>query len=133
MAARLVWEAARGTMEFPLANTATVGREEDADIQIQEPLVSRLHARLERRGEAWFVIDLGSTNLTRVNGSVIREKELHPGDEVQFARARCRFLIGVAPDLPAPAPAPVAQKDEPVATDGETPGPMHAPTEEDRP
>lgn len=95
MGSMLVWETSRGAVEFPLGATATltVGREDDADIQIAEPLVSRLHARLERRGESWFVIDLGSTNLTRVNGDIVREKELKPGDEVLFGRARCRFVV----------------------------------------
>ena len=59
---------------------------------MDEPLVSRRHARIERRGEAWFVVDLGSTNFTRVNGErVRRERELADGDELQFARALCRF------------------------------------------
>ena len=38
------------------------------------------------------VLDLGSTNLTRVNGEVVRERELRHGDELRFARARCRYL-----------------------------------------
>ncbi|HEY5907708.1 MAG TPA: FHA domain-containing protein, partial [Vicinamibacteria bacterium] len=57
-------------------------------------LVSRAHARLERRGEAWVVIDLGSTNYTRVNGNRIGEAELQDGDEVRFGRARCVFRVG---------------------------------------
>jgi pSer/pThr/pTyr-binding forkhead associated (FHA) protein len=56
--------------------------------------VSRAHARLERRGEAWVVIDLGSTNYTRVNGNRIGEAELQDGDEVRFGRARCVFRVG---------------------------------------
>ena len=51
------------------------------------------HARLERRGEDYFVIDLGSTNHTRVNGEPVRERVLAHGDEVRFARARCRFVV----------------------------------------
>jgi pSer/pThr/pTyr-binding forkhead associated (FHA) protein len=117
---RLVWQAPRGPVEFALGETAIIGREGDADIQIQEPLVSRLHARLERRGEAWFLIDLGSTNLTRVNGAAIRERELQPGDEILFARARCQFLDGAAaagpvgePTVsPAPATRPMPAVDE---------------------
>jgi pSer/pThr/pTyr-binding forkhead associated (FHA) protein len=71
-----------------------VGREQDADIRVDEPLVSRAHARIERRGNGYVVLDLGSTNLTRVNGTVVSECVLRDGDEVQFARARCRFESG---------------------------------------
>ncbi len=93
-AARLVWEKADGSrVDFPLArDVLVVGRDDDVDIQVDEPLVSRAHARLERRGEAWFVLDLGSTNCTRVNGDVVAERELRHGDEVKFARARCLFV-----------------------------------------
>jgi pSer/pThr/pTyr-binding forkhead associated (FHA) protein len=96
-AARLVWERPDGErVEFPLdSDTLVVGRD-DAAILIDEPLVSRQHARLERRDGSWVLVDLGSTNLTRVNGEVIRERELAHGDEVKFARARCRFLVGNA-------------------------------------
>jgi pSer/pThr/pTyr-binding forkhead associated (FHA) protein len=92
---RLVWERGDGSrVEFPLTSAVmTVGRDETADIQVDEPLVSRLHARIERRGEDYVVLDLGSTNHTRVNGETVRERALAHGDEVKFARARCVFLI----------------------------------------
>ena len=93
-AARLVWERPDGErVAFPLdADTLVVGRD-DAAILIDEPLVSRQHARIERRDGSWVLVDLGSTNLTRVNGEVIRERELAHGDEVKFARAKCVFLV----------------------------------------
>jgi len=69
-----------------------VGRDETADIRVDEPLVSRAHARVERRGQVYVIVDLGSTNRTRVNGEVVAERELRHGDEVRFARARCFFL-----------------------------------------
>ena len=53
-----------------------VGRDETADIHVDEPLVSRLHARIERRGHDYVVLDLGSTNHTRVNGETIHERVL---------------------------------------------------------
>ena len=99
-AARLVWERRDGrAVEFPLDGEALeVGRDEDVAIRVDEPLVSRRHARLERRGEAWVVVDLGSTNFTRVNGErVLRERELAHGDELRFGRAKCTFLTG--PDV----------------------------------
>jgi pSer/pThr/pTyr-binding forkhead associated (FHA) protein len=78
---------------FPLAaDILTVGRDESADIRVDEPLVSRAHARLERRDGGYVVFDLGSTNLTRVNGEIVHERVLRHGDEVRFGRARCLFV-----------------------------------------
>ena len=102
-AARLVWARPDGeSVEFALdEDTLVVGRE-DAAILIDEPLVSRQHARIERRGDAWIVVDLGSTNLTRVNGEVVHYRDLAHGDEVRFARAKCRFVLSdpAPPDMP---------------------------------
>jgi len=105
---RLVWERADGShVDFPLAaEVLTVGRDKEADIRVDEPLVSRNHARLERRAGGYVVLDLGSTNLTRVNGEVVRERALRDGDEVCFGRARCRFVGDGA--NPGPASDPVA-------------------------
>jgi pSer/pThr/pTyr-binding forkhead associated (FHA) protein len=95
--ARLVWERTGGErIEFALDGDAhAVGRDEDAAIRVDEPLVSRRHASIERRGDGWVVVDLGSTNFTRVNGErVRRERELAHGDELSFGRARLVFLNG---------------------------------------
>ena len=97
---RLVWRRPDGReVEFSLDGEAfEVGRDEEVAIRVDEPLVSRRHARLERRGAAWVVVDLGSTNFTRVNGERLRrERELAHGDELRFGRAKCRFLTG--PDV----------------------------------
>jgi pSer/pThr/pTyr-binding forkhead associated (FHA) protein len=103
VAARLVWERPDGeSVEFPLDQGAVVVGREDAPILIDEPLVSRQHARIEWREDAWVVVDLDSTNYTRVNGEVVHYRNLADGDEVQFARAKCRFRLSG----PAPADRP---------------------------
>jgi pSer/pThr/pTyr-binding forkhead associated (FHA) protein len=93
--ARLVWVRADGTeVPFDLRpQPMLVGRDDDADIRVDEPLVSRAHARIEARGEGYVVLDLGSTNLTKVNGAVVSERVLENGDEVRFGRAVCRFEL----------------------------------------
>jgi peptidoglycan glycosyltransferase len=98
--ARLVWEREDGSEQhFSLSGEVmVVGRDETADIRVDAPLVSRAHARIERRGDAYVVIDLGSTNYTRVNGEVVGERELKDGDELRFARARCRFRVAGLPE-----------------------------------
>ena len=97
---RLVWERPDGSrLDFPLdPRPLVVGRDDDADIRVNDPLVSGAHARIEPRGAAWVVYDLGSTNLTRVNGEVVYERELKHGDEVRFARARCLFVVDAGAD-----------------------------------
>ena len=92
---RLIWEKKDGArVEFPLGDAPLmVGRDEEADICVDEPLVSRTHARIEPRDGGYAVLDLGSTNSTRVNGEVVSERLLRHGDEVRFARARCLFVV----------------------------------------
>ena len=96
-AARLVWQRSDGgKVEFPLdGEEHELGRDEDVAIRVDEPLVSRRHARILRRGEGWVVVDLGSTNFTRVNGQrVRREQELENGDEIRLGRSKLTFLTG---------------------------------------
>jgi pSer/pThr/pTyr-binding forkhead associated (FHA) protein len=93
--ARLVWVRSDG-MEVPFElrpQPMLIGRDADADIRVDEPLISRAHARIEARGDVYVVLDLGSTNLTKVNGAVVTECILRDGDEVHFGRASCRFEL----------------------------------------
>ncbi|MBO4304676.1 MAG: FHA domain-containing protein [Lentisphaeria bacterium] len=58
-----------------------IGRETDNDIQLLVGGVSRYHALIRRDGSSWSIRDLGSTNGTKVNGSVIGSSVvLHGGD-----------------------------------------------------
>lgn len=101
----LVWSRPDGSsVSFPIdRQIMVVGRDENADIRVDEPLVSRSHARIERRGGAFWVIDLSSTNRTKVNDVVVAEQRLQDGDEVRFARAVCRFSLGsMQPAAPQP-------------------------------
>jgi pSer/pThr/pTyr-binding forkhead associated (FHA) protein len=98
----LAWHRSDGsTVDFPLGSRALVGREVGATVRIDEPLVSRAHAEIVRRGETYVVRDLKSTNSTRVNGEIVSECALRDGDEVRFGRARCVFRHVEAQDAPA--------------------------------
>jgi len=70
----------------------TVGRGRGADIRLDDPSVSRLHAELVRRGPYVYVVDLGlSRNGTRVNGRPVARRVLDDGDVLSFGAARCRI------------------------------------------
>ena len=61
-----------------------LGRGTDNDIVIPGEGVSRHHARLERRGEAWEYTDLDSTNGTFVDGRRVRQIILRDGMRLQL-------------------------------------------------
>jgi len=65
-----------------------IGRSSTATVRIDDPKVSREHARILRRGDALELVDLGSRNGTRVNGKVARGRSaLSSGDTVQVGEA----------------------------------------------
>ena len=73
------------------SDVTTVGRGTGADIRLDDPSVSRLHAEIVRRGPYYYVADLGlSRNGTRVNGRPVARRVLDDGDVVSFGSARCR-------------------------------------------
>jgi len=66
------------------SDSALVGRDPTCDVVVSDGSVSRKHARLERRGEAWHVVDQGSANGTFVDSQRIVETALHSGQELRF-------------------------------------------------
>ncbi|HLG19545.1 MAG TPA: GGDEF domain-containing protein [Bdellovibrionota bacterium] len=60
-----------------------IGRSEQSDIFIDDPDVSRNHAKIEVLNDSIIVQDLGSTNGTLVNGKAITRHQLMDGDRVQ--------------------------------------------------
>jgi FHA domain len=72
--------------EFDLPRGLTViGRSLDANLTIEDPLVSRQHARIEVDDEGGTVEDMGSRNGVRVNGVTIRgPTPLKDGDRVRI-------------------------------------------------
>jgi len=96
-----------------------VGRQDSVDLRLDDPHVSRIHARLRRDGDRVLLDDLDSSGGTRVNGVPVRSgHELHHGDTISFATVDTRFERAptadddrtVTADLPvepvgAPAPS----------------------------
>jgi DNA-binding NtrC family response regulator len=70
-----------------------LGRSSDAHISLREDAsVSRHHARLERRGDHVYIVDLGSSNGTYVHGVRIKEARLLPNAVVRVGNSMFRFM-----------------------------------------
>jgi uncharacterized protein (TIGR02996 family) len=72
---------------------ATIGRATDNTIVFDADAISRRHARLERRGDHWWVIDIGSTNGTYVNDEQVQEARLRDGDRLKIGATIFKFLV----------------------------------------
>ena len=69
-----------------------VGRAPSADLRLDDPRVSRLHARIELRDDGVYVEDLGSRNGTAVEGTTIDgPRRLAVDDEVTVGTAALVF------------------------------------------
>ena len=62
----------------------TAGRGSGCDLVVRDTTVSREHAAFVLRGDVWWVLDLGSTNGTRVNGLRAAEHPVVPGDRIEL-------------------------------------------------
>ena len=59
-----------------------LGRSRECDIRLADENVSRRHAEVRHEDEAYWVVDLGSTNGTELNGRKIQRAQLSDGDRI---------------------------------------------------
>ena len=72
----------------------TIGRGQENRVVLDNDSVSRRHCRAEKRGPAWFIVDLDSTNGTYVNDEQVTELTLRRGDQVKVGDTILKFLSG---------------------------------------
>ena len=79
------------------AAVTTIGRDQTADVMVDDPGVSRRHAevRITHDGPHLQVLlrDLGSTNGTYLNGEQIGDEELREGDRITMGRTSLIFWL----------------------------------------
>jgi len=67
-----------------LKGEMSIGRTEGNDLVLNHPSVSRKHARFESRNDAWWIVDLKSTNGVKVNGNLVTESKVSTGDQISI-------------------------------------------------
>ncbi len=73
---------------------ATLGRSRQCDVMVDDANVSRTHAEVRPHGGSWVIVDLGSTNGTRLNGRRVQQPEvLKPGDEIELGTTTLSFAL----------------------------------------
>ena len=94
------WLISRETEKLPdielTGDLTVIGKAESVDVKILLPTVSRVHAKIWRDEEQYYLRDLDSRNGTFVNGNQISGKNncrILPGDEVRFADAVYIFRV----------------------------------------
>ncbi|HEY8840619.1 MAG TPA: prolyl oligopeptidase family serine peptidase [Candidatus Dormibacteraeota bacterium] len=71
----------------------TFGRAPDNDVVVGDAATSGRHGRIEVRGGAFWISDLGSTNGTLVNGEPVIERQLGHGDLIAIGQNTIRFTL----------------------------------------
>ena len=74
--------------------TMKIGRHATCSVVFADSNVSREHAQLINSIDGWSIVDLGSTNGTKVNGvKIAGQKLLMTGDELAFGTSTARFEV----------------------------------------
>jgi len=76
----------------------TIGRGNDADLRINDPGISRIHARIVVSpgddGLATYIEDLQSTNGIKVDGVKVERAELHEGSVISLGKTTAHIVGG---------------------------------------
>ena len=123
-------------LTFSEHDTFIIGRGDDAHYQLEDRYFSRHHFMIEVNPPDCHLLDMGSTNSTRVNGQKVRQADLEDGDRIQAGRTTIRVRIEKAGEDPVhgwlsttTVPTADARKDLDIGT---TPG-LGTPAAEKRP
>ena len=95
---------------IPLAShNYTIGRHPEMDLTLDDTMASSQHAEIRFEDDAWSIVDLGSSNGTRLNEAPVTSARLVEGDLVQIGASGFVFHLDSATAGP---PEPVASSDE---------------------
>lgn len=80
-------------------DSITIGRGQDCEIRIDDPLASRHHCRLERLGNEVFLVDLDSRNGTWIEGDQVERLVITASDVIRIGSTTLKIAGGLADRL----------------------------------
>ena len=86
-------------MKFELHSALTnIGRGEHNDISIKDESMSDSHAKIQKRGDGWYVVDQESTNGTYVGGRRVKgEVRVEGAPDLRFGGIKMAFRPAATP------------------------------------
>ncbi len=84
--------ADRGKIYLLNRDVVNIGRDSSNDIALTDPFISGKHCRIRREDEQYTLVDLGSSNGTRVNGREIQRTVLQDGDIIEIGSTRLHLV-----------------------------------------
>ena len=92
----------KGTKYELRSSLGHVGRGAHNDVRLSDESVSETHAKLQKREDGWYVVDMDSTNGTYVGGSRVNgERKLEGSPDLRFGGLKFRFMPTGASTAPA--------------------------------
>lgn len=89
-----VWAVLAGVPSHELRlNRSVIGRSSRADVAIDDPSVSRMHARIWRQGDRILCVDLTSSNGTSVDGTAIGSTPVVVADGARLSIGALEFVL----------------------------------------
>jgi predicted component of type VI protein secretion system len=80
---------------YQLRDRSSIGRDMSSTVVVQEADVSRLHAEVIQRGEAYLIVPHG-VSVTSINGGrLVAPTVLQEGDEIAIGRTLLRFTTAL--------------------------------------
>lgn len=118
-----------GTTYYITSAEVILGRDEETEISVRDPEVSRRHARISWQSGNHYVEDLGSTNGTFLNGSLVTSPQpLRSGDTIGLGQTLFVFQTEAADAVPARPPTePAYTAPPPPPMPAAAPAPMEEP------
>jgi outer membrane biosynthesis protein TonB len=100
------------SFDSDVTRTVKIGKLASAQVKLDDPKASRIHAVIEFAGNDASLIDMGSTEGTSVNGAKVHKTKINSGDKITICDTLLVVTTGAAAasaaaGAPAPAAAPM--------------------------